>query len=235
MSWAEPPRQGQRKDLNVVALLSLKLLLLAFFILLNTLSKFEDEKTRRVLESVNDAFNGQVQSVRNADSRSGAVGALNDSRSLIAELQRLFKTQLPAVKVKKSDQAGQFRLELPAQRLFRDGNAQLRRGRMVLLKRVSEALRRRQAAGLDFRLRLFYGVETTRERRFGAPVPTLLEIRRISRLLEEFEAREVARDRLSMGIEPRQEGRVILEFTLPGPAEAEPEPEPEPEPGADAG
>lgn len=235
MSWAETPRQGQRKDLNVVALLSLKLLLLAFFILLNTLSKFEDEKTRRVLESVNDAFNGQVQSVRNADTRSGAVGALNDSRSLIAELQQLFKTRLPAVKVEKTERSTQFRLELPAQELFRDGNAQLRRGRMVLLKRVSEALRRRQEAGLEFQLRLFYGVETTGERRFGAPVPTLLEIRRVSRLLEEFEAREVAPERLSLGIEPRQAGRVVFEFTLPGLAEPRAEPGAESEPGPDAG
>lgn len=229
MSWAETPRQGQRKDLNVVALLSLKLLLLAFFILLNTLSKFEDEKTRRVLESVNDAFNGQVQSVRNVSSSSGAVSVLNDSRSLIAELQRLFKTQLPAVKVAKSERATQFRLELPAQELFRDGSAQLRRGRMVLLKRVSEALRRRQAAGLDFQLRLFYGVESTGQRRFGAPLPTLLEIRRVSRLLDEFEAREVAPERLSLGIEPLQTDSVVFEFTLPGLAESGAEA------GADAG
>ena len=44
MSRAVTPHQGLQKDPNIVALLSLQLLLLAFFILLNALSKFEDEK-----------------------------------------------------------------------------------------------------------------------------------------------------------------------------------------------
>ena len=57
-------RPGARQgDPNVVALLSLKLILLGFFILLNALSEYEESRTRMVLESVNEAFNGRVDAL----------------------------------------------------------------------------------------------------------------------------------------------------------------------------
>jgi len=221
MSRAATPHQGLQKDPNIVALLSLQLLLLAFFILLNALSKFEDEKTRRVLESVNDTFNGQVQAVRNASTYSGAVGSLNDGRSLVAELKRLFTSTLPATRVEQTSRANLFRLELPTAKLFEAGSAELRSGRSGLLKRISDLLKRRQALGQSFRLRWLHGVDSTRDRRLAAPGPGLLEIRRLGHVAEELLARGVEPARLAIGVEPIGEGRMVLEIRLPeapGPA-----------------
>ncbi|MDJ0944145.1 MAG: hypothetical protein QNJ30_11800 [Kiloniellales bacterium] len=221
MSRAATPHQGVQKDPNIVALLSLQLLLLAFFILLNALSKFEDEKTRRVLESVNDTFNGQVQAVRNAASYSGAIGSLDDGRSLVAELKRLFTSALPATRVEQTSRANVFRLELPATKLFEAGSVELRSGRLGLLERISDALKRRQARGQGFRLRWLHGVASTRERRLAAPAPSLLEIRRLGQVIDELLARGVAADRLAIGVEPIGEGRMVLEIRLPeGPGTA---------------
>ncbi len=222
MSRAATPHQGVQKDPNIVALLSLQLLLLAFFILLNALSKFEDEKTRRVLESVNDTFNGQVQAVRNASSYSGAIGSLDDGRSLVAELKRLFTTTLPATRVEQSSNANLFRLVLPATKLFEAGSAELRSGRLGLLNRISVLLKKRQALGQGFRLRWLHGVETTRDRRLAAPAPSLLEIRRVGYVVDELLARGVEPARLAIGVEPTGAGRLVLEIRLPDgpPAEA---------------
>ncbi|MDJ0937949.1 MAG: hypothetical protein QNI93_21390 [Kiloniellales bacterium] len=214
MSRAETPHQGLQKDPNIVALLSLQLLLLAFFILLNALSKFEDEKTRRVLESVNDTFNGQVQAVRNASTYNGAIGSLNDGRSLVAELKRLFTSALPATRVEQTSRANLFRLELPAAKLFEADSAELRGGRSGLLKRISDVLKQRQALGQSFRLRWLHGVDSTRERRLAAPGPGLLEIRRLGHVAEELLARGVEPDRLAIGVEPIGGGRLVLEIRL---------------------
>lgn len=214
MATAERLEPAPKKDLNIVALLSLQLLLLAFFILLNSLSKFEDQKTRRVLVSVNDAFNGRVRALANAPGYSGAVGNLDDTQSLAAELGELFEVTIPAVKLEQSEQARVFRLEMPAETLFQPGTVELRPGRLRLIKRLSEALTRRQDAGLDFQLRLFYGVASTAAQRFAAPRPTLLEIQRSSRLVEELEARGVEASRLSLGVEPGRPGRMAFEISL---------------------
>ena len=47
MDSLSPPRRYA--DPNIVALLSLKLLLLGFFILLNALSRFEEDRSRSVI------------------------------------------------------------------------------------------------------------------------------------------------------------------------------------------
>ena len=214
MSRPATPHQGLQKDPNIVALLSLQLLLLAFFILLNALSKFEDEKTRRVLESVNDTFNGQVQAVRNASTYKGAIGSLNDGRSLVAELKRLFTSTLPATRIEQTSRANLFRLELPAEKLFEAESAELRSGRSGLLRRISDVLKRRQALGQRFRLRWLHGVDSTRDRRFAAPGPGLLEIRRLGHVAEELLARGVEPDRLAIGVEPDGGGRLVLEIRL---------------------
>lgn len=215
-----PPQQAAKKDPNIVALLSLQLLLLAFFILLNALSKFEDEKTRRVLESVNDTFNGQVQAVRNASTYSGAIGSLSDGRSLVAELKRLFTAELPATRVEQPSRANLFRLEVPATELFEAGSAELGSGRLGLLKRISEVLKQRQAQGQGFRLRWLHGVDSTGDRRLAAPAPSLLEIRRVGHVVEELLARGVAPERLAIGVEPIGAGRMVLEIRLPDEAGA---------------
>ena len=214
MIRAEPPRRGAHKDPNIVALLSLQLLLLAFFILLNALSKFEDEKTRRVLESVNDTFNGRVQAVRNASSYSGAIGSLSDGRSLVAELKQLFTSALPTTRIQQTSRANLFRLEMPATKLFEAGSAELRSGRLGLLKRISALLKRRQSLGQGFRLRWLHGVESTRNRRLATPGPGLLEIRRVGHLAEELLARGVEPARLAIGVEPIGRGRMVSEIRL---------------------
>ena len=60
---ASPSDPGIRRDDNkyIVLLLSLKLILLAFFILMNALSEFETRRTETVLDSVSRAFRGSIR------------------------------------------------------------------------------------------------------------------------------------------------------------------------------
>ena len=212
MAKAAQAGKTARGDPNIVALLSLKLLLLAFFILLNALSKFEDEKTRRVLESVNDAFNGQIRAVRNVSSYSGAIGSLQDSRTLVVELLRLFRASIPAADVTKAERGERFLIEFPADALFRQRRVELRTDSQGVLKRLADTLRQRQEIGLDFAVTIFNGVASTRDRRLSSGGTRLLEIRRGNRLIEELQARGIEAGRLSMGLLPGAAGRIRIEI-----------------------
>ena len=158
--------------------------------------------------------------MRNASTYSGAIGSLSDGRSLVAELKRLFTSALPATRVQQSHRASLFRLEVPATKLFEAGSAELRSGRLGLLKRISEVLKQRQAQGQGFRLRWLHGVDSTRDRRLATPAPSLLEIRRVGHVVEELLARGVEPGRLAIGVEPIGAGRLVLEIRLPDEAAA---------------
>jgi len=133
----------QRKgdtDPNLILMLSLYLLLLAFFILLTTMSQFEQERTRRVLESVNVTFDGQVVATQSLPNPDAGTGALDGSRSLTDQIKALFKQTIPAVEVDESADGAVLRIEMDARDLFRRGSTAFAPGRSAVFRRLAEAL-----------------------------------------------------------------------------------------------
>ncbi len=66
---------------NMVLLLSLNLILLAFFILLNSLADFEADRARAVLASVKQAFSGTIETGGQQPSYGSPLGALPEVES----------------------------------------------------------------------------------------------------------------------------------------------------------
>ena len=86
---------------NQFLALSLFVMLLAFFIVLNSLSTFESEKTRQIVDSITIAF-----SSRNADNLSANVtndpmDSFRDGDSL-EKISALFKAEISGIKVTKN-------------------------------------------------------------------------------------------------------------------------------------
>lgn len=199
---------SKRRDANIVAMLSLYLLLLAFFILLNTLSKLEDDRTRVVLESVNAAFDGRVESIASVRPYSAALGPLKDAAALMADLNRLFDQTVPAVRTEVAADAPVLRLELDASALFRSGRVDLLAGRELLLSRMSEALLSERNSALFFELELLHGVPAKGIRTVAEAGDRSLEILRMGVLVSELVVREVPAERLSIGLVPGRPGMV---------------------------
>lgn len=122
-------------------MLSLKLILLAFFILLTAMSEFEKERTRDVLKSVNAQFFGNVKAVTGTERPDAATGALQGAKSLKTQLKSLFEQTIPAVKVTESADGRVLRLEMNADKLFETGSTALAPGRSALVRRIGRALR----------------------------------------------------------------------------------------------
>ena len=90
-------------DPNIVALLSLQLLLLAFFILMTAISDFEQNKVQMVVGSVNEAFDGQIVTSEDVSLTDAALGPIPGSARLAARIRNLFSSTLPVARVERKN------------------------------------------------------------------------------------------------------------------------------------
>lgn len=206
--------RGSTSNGNIVAMLSLKLLLLAFFILLSTMSSFEEKRSRAVLESVATTFEGQVAALRSLDNPAAGLDELEGAPSLVDQLESLFRQTLPAVEVETSADGRVLRLESPASSLFRVRSTRLAPGRGVFLNRLARILEGRDGPRGGYELQFLHSVPGLDD---GAPVD--LAIGRggvVARRLDEF---GVTREALSVALWPGvstdgPDGRVAFEIRL---------------------
>ena len=197
---------------NIVAMLSLKLLLLAFFILLTTISKFEEERSRAVMYSVAVAFAGAVPATEGRAVPDAGIGALDQQASLSEQIRALFRQTLPLVEVETAADGRVLRLEVRARDLFAMGQSDLRPQRGLLLRRLANALTDpRRGPGL-------YTVEVLHAVPPGdGATATRLPAARSGTVVRSLSALGVPSDRLSTGLWPTRgdPGRIAFEISLP--------------------
>lgn len=196
-------------DANVVALLSLKLLLLAFFILLNAMASYEEERTRAVIESLRSTFHGDTPAVAPQARYSAALGPLEEGGGPVEEAARLFRQNVPAVVVEAEQAGRRLRLTIPVAQLFRPGEVDLRADRLLLMQRLAKSLTQRG----DFELQFLYPTTTPG----NEPLPTqALEVRRAGRFARSMEGLGLPPRMLSVGVMKPPPGspggRVALEL-----------------------
>lgn len=197
---------------NIVAMLSLKLLLLAFFILLTTISKFEEERSRAVMYSVAVTFAGAVPATEGRTMPDAGIGLLDRQASLSERIRALFQQTLPMVEVDTAADGRVLRLEVRADDLFAMGQSDLRPQRGILLRRLANALTDpRRGPGL-------YTVEVLHAVPPGdGASATRLPVGRSGTIVRSLAALGVPEGRLSTGLWPTRgdPGRLAFEITLP--------------------
>ena len=209
MAAAPSPPARAHRDHNVVAMLSLYLLLLAFFILLNALSKLETDRARVVIESVNEAFDGQVEAPLSIEPHSAALGSLTASEDVLQSLQTLFSSMIPVVEAEAVVEAPLLRLDLSADALFRAGSTQLQPGRDLLMERIAQALSDAEQRGLYPQVELFHGMKQSSD---ATPETRSLAVRRLGALVRGFVERGRPAADLSIGVLADAGPRVRLLF-----------------------
>jgi hypothetical protein len=212
MTEATQTGREQRGDPNMVALLSLWLLLLAFFILLNSLAKLQDDRTRAVLASVDEAFNGRVEAPTSYVDFSAALGPLEQSERLFGDIGRLFESLVPVVETVTSADQSVMRLEFPANRLFARRSTDFKPGRRLLLRRLAEALTRDRNAGLTYRIDFLHGVPAGALDQISSAAPRALELQRMGALVREMIDLGLRPDGLSVGVTPARPG--VVQFVV---------------------
>jgi hypothetical protein len=202
-------------DANIVAMLSLKLLLLAFFILLSTISQLEERRTRAVMESVSSTFRGQIPALSSAPRTDSGVAMQQHQARLSQRIEQLFRQTLPLVETARSADGKVLRLSVPADRLFRPGEAALLAQRGTLLRRLARELTG-PAFQAPYAVEVFHGAP--RDADAGA---LRLQVDRAGALVRQLARYDVPRARLAAGLAPdAAETAVVFAIRLP---EAEPE------------
>ncbi len=225
MMSAAPSGRKFRGSSNIVLLLSLNLILLAFFIMLNSLAEFEAGRARAVIDSVNRAFNGKLASAERAPAHSPTLGALPEVEAKLNELGSLFEAIIPSANAKRMRRARAVRIDLPVRAMFGPAGVTLRPGRDDLIQRLGRTLARDSHGGPSFSLEVLLGLSTLG----GAPAamairnPRSIEVRRAAVLAQRLIEAGVAPGALSIGLLPQHPG--TLRFVVrvqPDPAGSAP-------------
>jgi hypothetical protein len=208
MTGVAQAERESSSDSNIVLLLSLKLILLAFFILLNAISEFEEARTHQALESVTKTFRGQIEAIDAPALLDGSPGFLPAAEALINDVGSLFESLLPAMHSTRTARTRVVHIDLPSGAFFDIGKYSLRPDRHDLIRRLAKALLRRSTRDLVYHLEFLHGVPgdgATGARRNQ-------EIRRASGIAALLVDEGMAPELLSIGVLPGKPGRV--EFVL---------------------
>ncbi len=201
-----------QSDPNVIALLSLKLLLLAFFILLNALSVIEEDKQRVVIDSVSQAFDGRIQAYRNLSEQAAGAGQLSGAKELATALADLLDSTLPAIRLREGASNSEVRIELPASMLFTKNATELNPGRDLMLQRLAKALLTQNKNGVSFQTEVRHGVPADALQRFDEIQGRSVELARLGHLAQLLVKAGLPEEQISSGLEIGRPGAIFFSF-----------------------
>ncbi len=203
MATAASPGHDTRSDSNMMLLLSLNLILLAFFILLNSLADFETDRARAVLDSVKKAFHGKVEVAGQLPAISNALGELPEVAAKMREVGSLFEAIAPMAQAKSLRRANSVQIDLPADALFRPGSPHIRQGREALLQRLAQSLRKSPEGTPRYLFEILVGIGSRKAVEDTAiSIFATLELRRAVALAARLNAAGAPLDGLSTGLQP---------------------------------
>lgn len=207
---------------GLIALLSLNLLLLAFFILLTAIASIEEQRLVAVVHSVNEAFEGRVRLTPSDEARSEDEWPVSEAISSLSRLSRLFRSHFPMAELSVDPEAGEMRMELDAHALFPGGGVEPGPVALRLLDSLQAGLEERGGEG--FELEFFHGYDVRErsqlvESEGGDPV-----FARTTALIRAMRERGIGEPHLSAGLVQDAPERFRLVLRLWGEAGEPPAP-----------
>ncbi|MEQ9609587.1 MAG: flagellar motor protein MotB [Kiloniellaceae bacterium] len=205
------PRSGTgQNNGNIIALLSLNILLLAFFILLNSLSSFEEERRDAVMDSVRQAFQGLVPADRNVRASPAAADIFEGAQEAVDSLSQLFGDGLPLVESR--DAAGRLILQVDMQAgdLFADDGNDLLPDGAETLRLIASVMADPRFARAGYQVDVFYGLRGSASGVDG----NRAAMARAGALVRALESEGMPAASLSAGLLPAFPGQVRFHFTI---------------------
>ncbi len=210
---AEPAGSG-----TVPLFLSLFLLVLAFFIILVSISTIEDVRSKAVMKSLTSTFADILPPSTDLTKLMSKTGEVIGAEEFQGEIAGLFTTHVRAVKVEVVQPGRAMRLTIPADALFFPDGEQIRPGRRDLLDRLVSSLSGRPEA-LRFDMQALFGdryVDGT-----AMPIGETLPMRRAGALARALLGRGVPSDGLSVGLQPGDPDELVMWFHVRARGEAQ--------------
>lgn len=133
-------RAHRQDNPSTVVFLSLYLILLAFFILLTTISFRDNARVEAAMGSVTSTFGVHIPEPTKPETK-GTEGKFEDApRAFMNIVRKLFNESLPALKLPVVAKNGTMRIEVPILDLFKRGGSEVRFRSRPLLSGVADGL-----------------------------------------------------------------------------------------------
>ncbi len=197
-------------DPSVALFLGLYLILLAFFILLSTISSISAEKSEAAVGSINSAFrsDSRIEAVT-GDSILFARGAGQLDRNLLGAVRASFSSAFPNEEVVETVIGNAVRFVISADRIFEPGNPAVQEEAGDLLERLAAAL---ESSVFGFRNEVEVVLRTGENLPSGGDAERLLLIERAGTLVREMLAQGVHARSVQMGLRAGTSGTIAFFF-----------------------
>ncbi len=213
-------KPASKTPATILAALSLYLIILAFFIMMNTISQPEDSRTAGVLDSISGSFKDYPQTViialEAADRGAGEESAPGFEKSI----EDLFESAFPLAVVVMSEVFDQIEVTLPLDSMFTPGGTRIQGRNAPGLDRLANILEY-QTPGTIHQVEALLswpppsdagGPDAIASNGYGADGDALLAVDRAGALARELTARGVRAAAIAIGIERRDPDKVRLLF-----------------------
>lgn len=202
--------EGGGRDNTIALFLGLYLVVLAFFILLVTISTVEETKSKKVMDSLSSTFTSIVPPSADLQAFKSKDGDVLAGQEFQQQVTGIFATALGIDKVKTVQPGRQMRLLLKADNLFFQDEARIRPAMYPLLDRTVAALSNRPA-GLRFDMEFVIGTPTAEDGK-TMPVDQTLEVARAGAFARAMNERGIPPDSISVGMRPGHLGEIVIWF-----------------------
>ena len=230
----DPPA---RPDI-VPVFLGLFLLVLAFFIMLVSISTFEEVKSSRVMDSLTSTFTTVLPPTSDPVDFNAKDGDILAGEAFQEQITSIFSTAIQVENIEVVQPGRLMRLQMRVNVLYLDGQTAVREDQYPLLDRIVAVLSNRPP-GLRQDMEVIIGSRVTEG--VSLPVGQTLEMSRVGALARLMVSRGAPPDAVSVGLKPGDPNEISIWFWVRGVQEtavrfeeameeAKNRPEPEPEP-----
>lgn len=203
---------------NTIAMfLSLFLLVLAFFIILVSISTVEEVKSQAVRSSLSSTFRTVMSPSTDPTEFTSKDGDVLAGQEFQEQITDLFSTTLQVAKVEILRPGQLMRVKLPVSAMFAEGATAVRPVAVPALDRIVAVLSAKPP-GLRFDMEFVIGSPFTEGK--SLPVGQTLETERAGNLAREMARRGVPPDSIAVGIQPGSAEQVTIWFFVRDEAEA---------------
>jgi hypothetical protein len=189
--------------------LALYLLVLAFFIVLVTISNLEEAKSKAVMESLTSTFASVLPANLDPTRFTADDGSFLAGEAFLEVVSDIFSTDIQVARIEIVKPGEAMLVTIPSDSLFFSDSAHIREGQLPLLDRIVAAL----SAGspeLSFEMEFMIGIPAAMGG--GYPVGKTLEKQRAGVFARTMRTRGAPPRSVVIGLQTEEEKKIVMHF-----------------------
>lgn len=206
------PLQGMSGDGNTYVLLGLFLVVLAFMIVLLSISRPEGGRSAAVIGSVSSTFAPSPPRASGPFPAGGRRGEVLGGEAVLDRLQQLIASQLAIAEIERPRRGDVMTVSMPADALFHAGKARLREHLLPLLDRIVTAISG-APGGTGVEVRLLLGTAGSDARLLPSAADSVA-LRRAGAWVRAMIGRGIDGNRLAVGLRAQPERQAAWQFRV---------------------